>query len=173
MIELSFTIDSEDIAETNQFLETVLSQRKTHNSYDETLGFIQFSVNGGDNMSFCGDSYKDELVPFAVVLSEIVHSIKIGDEMRQPHLSDSGTLYYKRVDAQNILVTLPGPKRIEVLCDFNELKSKTEQFCEALYNEIVRLFPTYFEVMDRRSGGIRNERGESQSEETIRKLLQR
>lgn len=173
MIELSFTIDSEDIADTNQFLETVLSQGKTHNSYDETLGLIRFSINGGENMSFGGDSSKDELVPFAVVLSEIVHSIKVGEEMRQPHLSDSGTLYYKRVDAQNILVTLPGPQKNEALCDFTELKSKTELFCEELYNEIVRLFPTYFEVMDRRSGGIRNERGETHSEETKRKLLQR
>lgn len=173
MIELSFTIDSEDIAETNQYLEAVLSHRKTHMNYEEPVGFIRFSFNGGDNMSFCGESQKDELVPFAVVMNTILHTIKVGEEMRQPHLSDGGTLYYKLVDAQLILVTLPGPKKIEVLCDFTELKLKTEQFCEALYNEIVRLFPAYFEVMDRRSGGIRNERGETQSEDTKRKLLQR
>jgi hypothetical protein len=172
MIELSFTIDSEDIAETNQFLETVLSHTKTKNSYNEVLGVIRFSINGGDNMSFCGDSYKDELVPFAVDLSEIVQTIKVGEEKTQYQMSDCGKLYYKLVDAQNILVTLQRPRHIEALCDFTELKSKTELFCEALYNEIVRLFPTYFEVKDMLSGGFRNEWGETYSE-AVRRLLLR
>src|SRR3990167_3913518 len=172
MIELSFTIDSEDIADTNQFIETVLSHRKTHNSCDELLGLVRFSVNGGDNMSFCGDSHKDELVPFAVGLSEIVQTIKVGEEKTQYQMSDGGRLYYKLIDAQNILVKRPGPQKNEALCDFTELKSKTELFCEELNNEIVRLFPTYFEVKDMLSGGFRNEWGETYSE-AVKKLLKR
>lgn len=61
------------------------------------------------------------------------------------YLSDSGlSLYYSLIDSQTISVT-HSPLTIdeEVLCDFTELKSKAESFCQALYNDIERLFPVF------------------------------
>ena len=88
------------------------------------------------------------------------------------YLSDSGlSLYYSLIDSQTISVTYsPLTINEENLCDFNELKSKAESFCLALYNDIMRLFPGFFETWELCTGGVRNVQGETQSEEIIRRL---
>lgn len=170
MIELSYTIDARGIAETQQFIAKVLSKEIRCRGYNGPVGFIKFSVNG-QNMNWCDESDEDELLPFALGLNTILHSIKVGEEIRD-RLSDSGlSLYYKLIDAETILLgPCPSVERAEIPCDFNDLKLKAESFCLALYNEIMLLFPGFFEAWELGTGGIRNERGETQSEEIIRKL---
>lgn len=170
MIELSYTIEARDTAATQQFLTKVLASRIGHQGYDGPVGFIKFSING-KNMNWCDQSDEDELLPFALGLNTILHTIKVGEEMKQS-LSDSGlSLYYSLIDSQTILLTpSPSTSKVEILCDFNELKSKAESFCLALYNDIMRLFPGFFETWELCTGGVRNMQGETQSEEIIRKL---
>jgi hypothetical protein len=173
MIELSFTIDEEDIAETEQYLRKVPFDRYLCYEYDAPKGFIRFFINGGENMSFCGEWDKDELIPFALGLNTILHTIQEGKEEVHPHLSEAGDLYYNLVDAQTISVTLSLGSLTTVQCDFAELKSKAESFCQDLYNEIMRLFPNYFETMDQYSQESKDERGETQVERVIKMLLRK
>lgn len=170
MIELSYTIDARGTAETQQFIAKVLSKEISCRGYNGPVGFIKFSVNG-QNMNWCGESDEDELLPFALGLNTILHSIKVGEEIRD-RMSDSGlSLYYKLIDAETILLApSPSIERAEIPCDFNDLKLKAESFCLALYNDIMRLFPGFFEAWELGTDGIRNEQGETQSEEIIRKL---
>jgi hypothetical protein len=170
MIELSYTIDARDIASTQEFIAKALSSRIGNSGYDGPVGFIKFSING-KNMNWCTESDEDELLPFALGLNRILHTIKVGEQMKQ-YLSDSGlSLYYSLIDSQTISLTpSPSTSKVENLCDFNELKSKAESFCLALYNDIMRLFPGFFETWELCTGGIRNEQGETQSEEIIRRL---
>jgi hypothetical protein len=124
-------------------------------------------------MSFCSDCDKDELIPFALGLSTILHKIQLGKQEVQPHLSEGGTLYYNLIDEQTISVTLSWGSVTTVQCDFAELKSKAESFCQDLYNEIVRLFPNYFETMDQYSQESKDERGETQVARIIEMLLRK
>jgi hypothetical protein len=88
-------------------------------------------------------------------------------------LSEGGTLYYNLIDEQTISVTLSWGSVTTVQCDFAELKSKAESFCQDLYNEIVRLFPNYFETMDQYSQESKDERGETQVARIIEMLLRK
>jgi hypothetical protein len=170
MIELSYTIDARDIVETQQFIAKVVCKEISCRGYNGPVGFIKFAVNG-QNMNWCDELDEDELLPFALGLNTTLHSIKVGEQIRD-RLSDSGlSLYYKLIDPQTILLTpSPSIEETEILCDFNDLKLKAESFCLALYNDIMLLFPGFFEAWELGTGGIRNEQGETQSEEIIRKL---
>lgn len=170
MIELSYTIDARNITETQQFIAKVISKEISCRGYNGPVGFIKFAING-QNMNWCDATDEDELLPFALGLNTALHSIKVGEQIRD-RLSDSGlSLYFKLIDAETILLTpCPSVERAEIQCDFNDLKLKAESFCLALYNDIIRLFPGFFEAWELGTGGIRNEHGETQSEEIIRKL---
>jgi hypothetical protein len=173
MIHLGFTIDADDNAETQEFIEEVLLGKKLTKSIEGPRGFIAFTINGGENLSWCGYSDKEELLPFAVGMNTILHTIEVGEEVRQFQMTDGGRLIYKLLDSQTVLISCSPSKNVNIPCDFIELKSKSQSFCNKLYSTILSLYPRFFEALDYRFSGWRNQYGETRSEEVIRMLLQR
>lgn len=173
MISLSFTFDADDNAETQEYVQEVLLGKRLTKSIEGPRGFIAFTINGGENLSWCGYSDKEELLPFAVGMNTVLHTIKVGEEVRQFQMTDGGRLIYKLLDSQIMLISCSPSKNVNIPCNFIELKSKSESFCSELHGTILTLYPRFFEALDYRSSGWRNQYGETRSEEVIRMLLQK
>ncbi len=174
MIELSFTMSDADIEYTEASLQR-MTLRKEYATIDMhiPLASIRFFVDG-QALTWCpseGDS--EEILLFACDLNHIVHTIQVGQEIAMPRIMEDGCRYFKRIDDHTVMIKNDYPEEVTVYCQFSELKASSELFCSQLYEQIMSLFPSYFELMDRLTGHKVFESGETISEITIRQLLLR
>lgn len=90
-----------------------------------------------------------------------------------PRIMEGGWKYFKRIDDHTVRIMNDYPEEVTVYCQLSELKASSGSFCSQLYEQIMSLFPSYFELMDRLTGHKVFESGETISEITIRQLLLR
>ncbi len=174
MIELSFTMSDADIEYTEAFLQR-MNLRKEYATIDLhiPLASIRFFVDG-QNLTWCPAARtSEEILLFACDLNVIVHTIQVGQEIEMPRIMEGGTRYFKRIDEHTVMIKNDCPEEATVYCQLSELKARSELFCSQLYEQILSLFPSYFELMDRLTGHKVFESGETISEITIRQLLLR
>ena len=174
MIELSFTMSDADVEYTEAFLQR-MNLRKEYATIDLhiPLASVRFFVDG-QNLTWCPAARpSEEILLFACGLNVIVHTIQVGQEIEMPRIMDGGTRYFKRIDDSTVRITNDYSEEVTVNCQLSELKASSELFCSQLYEQIMSLFPSYFELMDRLTGHKVFESGETISEITIRQLLLR
>ncbi|MBK7746276.1 MAG: hypothetical protein QG625_3799 [Cyanobacteriota bacterium erpe_2018_sw_39hr_WHONDRS-SW48-000098_B_bin.30] len=150
MILLDFKMDLSDIEHTESLLNE-LRQRSDDNSLLDIyapLGTLEFIVNG-KNMSWCSSTApKEEIVAFARSLSNIVHRLKLGEEIKQPRIMNGGNRWFKLVEPDTVCIKTGSSTITQTQCSYSELKQATETFCRKLYEEISERFPDYFALMD-------------------------
>lgn len=174
MIELSFTMSDADIEYTEAFLQR-MNLRKEYATIDLhiPLASIRFFVDGQSLTWRPAGRTSEEILLFACDLNVIVHTIQVGQEIEMPRIMEGGWKYFKRIDDHTVRIINDYPEEVTVYCQLSELKASSELFCSQLYEQIMSLFPSYFELMDRLTGHKVFESGETISEITIRQLLLR
>ncbi|GEM_PF-723804 len=135
------------------------------------IGEIVFYVDG-KNMSWCpsGNS-KEEILDFALSLSQIIHTLVEGQALTQFRMMEGGTRYFTFVDKNLLKIETDFDEDTAGLCRFPDFKEHVELFCVQMHDEIVRLFPSYFELMDKVSGNKVFDTGKTARETAINLLL--
>lgn len=173
MIVLSFSMDHSDIEETEQFMKKDFAPELCEILEDWIPnGNITFLVDKLDAEPCGWKGMNGPLLEFAIKLNRIVHTIKVGDVLVLDTTLQSNPVQFS-MTAENILILRFGAANTcETICELAEMQASSEAFCTSLYDFILKQFPGYFEMMDRRACGAPSPE-ESASARKIRFLSMR
>ncbi len=170
-VELTYNFDESAIQATQHFMCTQGKDGYMSQNIFQWVpeAHIEFTV-GGVFVLLPFPTFRLPLLEFAWSLRKLVYRLEVNKTLRLDVVLTGHVSSFTLNNDQTVMVQ--GGLKSTGHCTLVELRIATDQFCHKVYEDILRLFPDYFQFMDLLPPGKGSTEGKP-SEKFINELLGR